>query len=181
MNILQTYIPNEEVWAFGSRVIGKSKKFSDLDLVIKSDTPLPTLTQFNLKEAFSEFLARSIMITIVDLGMGNLHSVKNVLSNVAPGQTVKVTADPQQILDAERVVLPGQGAVGTGFRAYESLNLSAAINDAIDNKPLLGICIGQQAMYQSSDEDGGVSGFGLFDGKVRHFSQFHKPGRDSKH
>ncbi|MBT5031789.1 MAG: imidazole glycerol phosphate synthase subunit HisH [Proteobacteria bacterium] len=121
----------------------------------------------------------SVVITIVDLGMGNLHSVKNALSNVAPGQTAVVTADPQQILDAERVVLPGQGAIGTWFRAYERLNLSAAINDAINNKPLLGICIGQQAMFQSSDEDGGVNGFGLFDGKVRHFSEFHKPDRQT--
>ena len=119
------------------------------------------------------------MIAIIDLSMGNLRSVNNALTAVAPEQTIVVTSDPQQILDAERVVLPGQGAIGTWFRAYESFNLSAAINDAIDNKPLLGICIGQQAMFESSDEDGGVTGFGLFKGKVRHFSQFHKPNQQT--
>jgi len=113
------------------------------------------------------------MITVVDLGMGNLRSVENALKKVAPNQTIMVSSSAQHILDAERVVLPGQGAIGTWFQAFNNLNLSAALNDAIENKPLLGICVGQQAMFERSEEDGGVTGLGLFKGQVRHFKQFH--------
>lgn len=113
------------------------------------------------------------MITVVDLGMGNLRSVENALKKVAPDQTITVSSNEQHIFDAERIVLPGQGAIGTWFQALNNLNLSAALNDAIKNKPLLGICVGQQAMFERSEEDGGVTGLGLFKGQVRHFKQFH--------
>jgi glutamine amidotransferase len=120
------------------------------------------------------------MITVVDLGMGNLRSVENALKKVAPDQTIKVSSNEQDILEAERIVLPGQGAIGTWFQAFSNLNLSAALNDAIENKPLLGICVGQQAMFEHSDEDGGVTGLGLFKGQVRHFKQFHSRGANLK-
>jgi glutamine amidotransferase len=113
------------------------------------------------------------MITVVDLGMGNLRSVENALRKVAPDQTITVSSKDQHIFDAERIVLPGQGAIGAWFKAFNSLNLSVALNDAIENKPLLGICVGQQAMFERSEEDGGVTGLGLFKGQVRHFKQFH--------
>jgi glutamine amidotransferase len=120
------------------------------------------------------------MITIVDLGMGNLRSVENALKKVAPDQTIKVSSNEQHIYDAERVVLPGQGAIGTWFQAFRKLSLSAALEDAIKNKPLLGICIGQQAMFEHCDEDGGVTGLGLFKGQVRHFKQFHSRSANLK-
>lgn len=114
-------------------------------------------------------------IAVFDLGIGNLRSVQHALQAVAPQAEVTLSADAQTILDADRVVLPGQGAIGTWFEELRSRNLESALQKAIEEKPLLGICVGMQALFDSSDEDGGVSGLGLFAGEAQHFSRFHDP------
>ena len=114
-----------------------------------------------------------MQIAVFDLGIGNLRSVQHALHAVAPGAEITLTSDAQIILDADRVVLPGQGAIGTWFDELRSRNLETALKKVIEEKPLLGICVGMQALFDHSDEDDGVAGLGLFSGKVQHFSRFH--------
>ena len=114
-----------------------------------------------------------MQIAVVDLGTGNLRSVEQAVKHVAPDQNVVITADPQVILNADRMVLPGQGAIGTWFKSYNELNLDAAVRDALATKPCFGICVGMQAMFDYCAEDGGMDGLGVFAGNVEHFNQFH--------
>lgn len=114
-----------------------------------------------------------MQIAVVDLGTGNLRSVEQAVKHVAPDQNVVITADPQVILSADRMVLPGQGAIGTWFNSYKELRLDAAVKDALLNKPCFGICVGMQAMFDYCAEDGGMEGLGVFAGKVEHFANFH--------
>ncbi len=116
-----------------------------------------------------------MQIAVVDLGVGNLRSVEQALNVVAPDARVLVSSDPQLIADSDKVVLPGQGAVGTWFNALSERTLEEAVRNAIETKPLLGICVGMQALFEYCEEDGGIDGLGLFQGSVRHFSNFHAP------
>ena len=115
-----------------------------------------------------------MQIAVIDLGIGNLRSVEQALTTVAPNANVVVTSDASVIDSADRVVMPGQGAIGTWFRALEERKLSDSVKQALVEKPMLGICVGMQALFERSEEDGGVDGLGLFKGSVRHFSNFHK-------
>ena len=121
-----------------------------------------------------------MQIAVVDLGTGNLRSVEQAVKQVAPEQDVVITADPQVILNADRMVLPGQGAIGTWFKSYQELKLDAAVRDALVNKPCFGICVGMQALFDYCAEDGGVEGLGVFSGKVEHFKGFHSPNVGAK-
>jgi len=121
-----------------------------------------------------------MQIAVVDLGTGNLRSVEQAVKHVAPDQDVVITADPKVILNADRMVLPGQGAVGTWFKSYQELNLDVAVRDALANKPCFGICVGMQALFDYCAEDGGMNGLGVFAGKVEHFNDFHAPSIDAK-
>lgn len=114
-----------------------------------------------------------MQIAIIDLGIGNLRSVEQAVNTVAADADVIVSSDATSIAAADRVVLPGQGAIGTWFEALRERQLEAVINQAINEKPLLGICVGMQALFNYCEEDGGMSGLGVFDGSVRHFSHFH--------
>lgn len=114
-----------------------------------------------------------MQIAIIDLGVGNLHSVGQALKTVASDANVVITSDANQIIDADRIVLPGQGAVGTWFNALRKRELEEAIKAAMQEKPFLGICVGMQALFDYCEEDGGMDGLGLFKGQVRHFKQFH--------
>ena len=105
------------------------------------------------------------MIAIIDYGAGNLHSVKNALDFL--GADSKITADKGEILSADKVILPGVGAFGD---AVSSLKETGLFDTVIEVKnrgiPLLGICLGLQLMFDKSDETPGVSGLGLFKGKI---------------
>ena len=114
-----------------------------------------------------------MQIAVIDLGIGNLRSVENALSSVAPNADILVTCDATAINAADKVVLPGQGAMGSWLQAVEQKNMLEVIKQAIQEKPLLGICVGMQALFNHSEEGGGVAGLGLIDGEVRHFKQFH--------
>jgi glutamine amidotransferase len=110
-------------------------------------------------------------IAVVDYGMGNLRSVWQALVRVAgPARAgdVVVTADPAVVAAAERVVFPGQGAMPDCMRELEARGLRPAVIEAAKSKPFLGICIGQQMLFEHSEE-GDVPGLGVFAGRVRHF------------
>jgi len=111
------------------------------------------------------------MITVVDAGTGNLRSVQKAVQFVAPEQDVVISADVKDIRGAERVVLPGQGALNSWMAALEEDRaLEDAIRHALANLPVLGICLGLQALFSRSEEGGGVDCLHLLDGSVRHFN-----------
>jgi imidazole glycerol-phosphate synthase subunit HisH len=109
-----------------------------------------------------------IDIAVVDYGMGNLRSVSKALEHVAPHKNVLVTSHADDILNAERVVFPGQGAMPDCIRELDARNLREAVKDAAANKPFLGICIGLQMLFEHSEE-GNASGLGLIKGEVKKF------------
>jgi imidazole glycerol-phosphate synthase subunit HisH len=107
-------------------------------------------------------------IAVIDYGMGNLRSVWQALVHVAGAREVVVTADPSVVNAAERVVFPGQGAMPDCMRELEARGLRPAVLAAAKTKPFLGICIGQQMLFEHSEE-GDVAGLGVFAGRVRRF------------
>ena len=107
-------------------------------------------------------------IAVIDYGMGNLRSVSKALEHVAPGARVEVTSDPVIVAAADRVVFPGQGAMPDCMREMEARGLRPAVLAAAQAKPFLGICIGLQMLFDSSDE-GGVRGLAVLPGRVRRF------------
>ena len=110
-------------------------------------------------------------IVVADLGTGNLRSVSKALSFVGSDADVSISADTNAIEGAEYLVLPGQGAIGTWFNQINSnARLKNAILKRLDNGPVLGICLGLQALYNTSEENGGTEGLGLLAGRVMHFS-----------
>ena len=110
-------------------------------------------------------------IVIADLGTGNLHSVKKAVEYVSDGRPVTITHDPEVIGNADYLVLPGQGAIGTWLAQLgANPDLETAIRFRILNGPCLGICLGLQALYEYSEENEGCKGLGVLDGSVRHFS-----------
>ena len=113
-------------------------------------------------------MSGSRMIAVIDYGMGNLRSVSKALEHVAGSADVVVTADPAVVAAAERVVFPGQGAMPDCMRELESRGLRAAVLQASQEKPFLGICVGEQMLFERSEE-GNVPGLGVFPGDVRRF------------
>ena len=107
-------------------------------------------------------------IAVIDYGMGNLRSVSKAIEHVADGATVLVTADPAVVAAADRVVFPGQGAMPDCMKELAARGLREAVLAASKSKPFLGICIGEQMLFDWSEE-GGVPGLGIFPGQVRRF------------
>src|SRR5574342_446482 len=108
------------------------------------------------------------VIAVVDYGMGNLRAVAKALEHVAPAARVLVTSDPHAVRTAQRVVVPGQGAMPDCMRELDARGLRPAVLEAARSKPFLGICIGLQMLFDFSEE-GNVSGLGLLAGAVRRF------------
>jgi glutamine amidotransferase len=111
-------------------------------------------------------------IVVVDYGMGNLRSVAQALRAVAPEADVLVSAEVADLERADRIVLPGQGAMFDCMRCLRESGLQEALLKAARAKPLLGVCIGEQMLFDSSEEgvDGAVTpGLGLLPGKVVRF------------
>ncbi len=114
-------------------------------------------------------------IAVVDYGMGNLRSVVNALQLVSDNRhQIVLTSDPAQLLDADRVVFPGQGAAGDCMRAIDDYGLREAIMTAARRRPFLGICMGLQVLVEFSEENQGTPCLGLFPGSVRYFGDGHK-------
>lgn len=107
-------------------------------------------------------------IVVVDYGMGNLRSVAQALRKVAPEADVRISGEVADIRAADRLVLPGQGAIPDCMRSLQESGLQDALLDAARNKPLFGVCVGEQLMFDWSEE-GDTAGLGLFPGKVLKF------------
>ncbi len=106
------------------------------------------------------------MIAVIDYGVGNLFSLQR--SFEAIGQNARVTADPEEILSAERIVLPGVGAFGDAAAKLRDTGLDRTVREAAAaGKPLLGICLGMQLLFERSYEYGIHEGLGLIQGEVR--------------
>jgi glutamine amidotransferase len=110
-------------------------------------------------------------VAVVDYGMGNLHSISKALQFADAGVDVLVTANPEQILGADRVVFPGVGAIRDCIDALQRLQLSPVITEVAKTKPLLCICIGMQALMSHSDENEGVDCLNIVPGQVQHFPE----------
>jgi glutamine amidotransferase len=109
------------------------------------------------------------MITLVDYGIGNLRSVEKAFNAV--GAEVCLTSDPEVILTAEKIVLPGVGAFGDGMAGLEERGLVQPIKDLVARgTALLGICLGMQLLFEESEEHGRFAGLGFLPGKVRRFN-----------
>lgn len=105
-------------------------------------------------------------IVIIDYGMGNLHSVNKALVKV--GGDVTVSSDKEIIAAADKVILPGVGAFGDCMANLEKYELIPVIKEALNSgKPFLGICLGEQLLFEGSEEAPGVPGLGFFKGQVK--------------
>lgn len=110
------------------------------------------------------------MIAIINYGLGNLHSVQKAVAYV--GGNAVVTEDAELILNARKIILPGVGAFADGMEGLESRNLVSVVKKAAAlNKPLLGICLGMQLLFDASEEKGEHPGLGLLPGRVIPFTQ----------
>jgi glutamine amidotransferase len=108
-------------------------------------------------------------IVIIDYGMGNLHSIAKALEHVAGKERVIVTGDHEKILAADRVVLPGVGAIRDCMAELGRSGLDTVVKQVAAEKPLLGVCLGMQALLDHSEENQGTDCLGLIPGNVRHF------------
>ena len=107
-------------------------------------------------------------IAVVDYGMGNLRSVSKAIEQVAPHAEVRVTARPQDILSADKVVVPGQGAMRDCMRQLAESGAREAVIEAARARPFLGICIGLQMLFEHGEE-GDTPGLALLPGEVPRF------------
>ncbi|AOM81966.1 imidazole glycerol phosphate synthase subunit HisH [Salisediminibacterium beveridgei] len=114
------------------------------------------------------------MIGIIDYGMGNLHSVTKAVERL--GRDCFLSESPEELAKADKLILPGVGAFRDGMEELNSRKLVAFIQQWIqDGKPLLGICLGMQLLFDESEENGSTQGLGILPGKVKKF-----PGGDYK-
>lgn len=105
------------------------------------------------------------MIAIIDYDAGNIKSVEKALLFL--GQETVVTRDPEKILGADGVILPGVGAFGDAMEKLKTYGLVPVIRQCVrEDRPFLGICLGLQLLFESSEESPGVEGLGLLKGKV---------------
>jgi glutamine amidotransferase len=109
-------------------------------------------------------------VAVVDYGMGNLRSVSQAVMHVAAGTdlNVIVTSRPDEVFAAERIVLPGQGAMRECMRELHESGLADAVLDAAARKPLMGVCVGMQMLLDHSEEQD-TPGLGLIPGQVMRF------------
>ncbi|MFL9880251.1 imidazole glycerol phosphate synthase subunit HisH [Herbaspirillum rhizosphaerae] len=107
-------------------------------------------------------------IVVVDYGMGNLRSVAQALRHVAPEADVRISGEVADIQSADRIVLPGQGAMPDCMRCLRESGLQEAVIEASRSKPLFGVCVGEQMLFDWSEE-GDTPGLGLLPGKVVRF------------
>ena len=109
-------------------------------------------------------------VAVVDYGMGNLRSVSQAVAHAARDADVRVlvTANPEEVFAADRVVLPGQGAMRDCMRELADSGLKDAVLDAAARKPLMGVCVGMQMLLDHSEEQD-TPGLGLIPGVVRRF------------
>jgi imidazole glycerol-phosphate synthase subunit HisH len=110
-------------------------------------------------------------VAVIDYGMGNLHSIAKALQHAEPACDVCVTADPEAILKADRVVFPGVGAIRDCMQALNQSGLSAVIAEVANTKPFLGICLGMQALLTDNEESGNTQTLNIIPGHVVRFPE----------
>ncbi|MFT6390320.1 MAG: glutamine amidotransferase [Cellvibrionaceae bacterium] len=111
-------------------------------------------------------------VAIIDYGMGNLHSVSSALAYVSPDSHIEVTADKNHIINADKVIFPGVGAIRDCMQEIHRLGFDTLVPEIIaSGKPVLGICVGMQVLLESSEENNGVDGIGVLPGHVRFFGE----------
>ena len=108
-------------------------------------------------------------IAVIDYGMGNLHSVAKALEHVCPDTRVHVTNDAAKIEACDRVLLPGVGAIRDCMAEIKRLGVDQIVAQQMGKKPMLGICVGMQALMQHSTENSGVDCLGELPGEVSFF------------
>lgn len=111
-------------------------------------------------------------VAVIDYGMGNLHSVAKALEKVSPNTKVLVSDDHDKILAADRVIFPGVGAIRDCIAEIKNRHLDEVIAKVAETKPLLGICVGMQALMTHSEENGGVDCLDILPGQVKHFGDY---------
>ena len=104
-------------------------------------------------------------IAVIDYGMGNLHSVSKALEEVSLNEEILVTSEPELIKTADKIVLPGVGAIKDCLEAFSD-ELRQTTIEIIRNKPTLAICVGMQMLLESSEENEGVTCLNILDGKI---------------
>ena len=105
------------------------------------------------------------MIAMIDYDAGNIKSVEKALKLL--GQDVVITRNPEEILSADKVILPGVGAFGDAMSKLHEYGLVEVIKEVVERKiPFLGICLGLQLMFESSEETPGIEGLGILKGKI---------------
>jgi glutamine amidotransferase len=118
-------------------------------------------------------------VAVIDYGMGNLHSVASALRNVSHDD-VQITSDAEIILNADRVIFPGVGAIRDCMAEIRRLQFDRVVHDVIaSGKPLLAICVGMQALMQHSEENGGIDCLAELPGQVKFFGE-HLQGANAK-
>lgn len=108
-------------------------------------------------------------VAVIDYGMGNLHSVAKALEHVAGGARVCVTSHVSDIRQADRVVLPGVGAIGDCMAGLVERGLDAVVRELIGTVPLMGVCVGMQILTTFGEENQGVYALGVFPGAITRF------------
>lgn len=109
------------------------------------------------------------MIAVIDYSMGNLHSVHKALQHVTDDKVV-ITSSADEILRADRIVFPGQGAARDCMSELHKRELVDIVKEASTSKPFLGVCMGMQVLMEHSIEGGGIDCIGLYQGTVQHFT-----------
>jgi len=117
-------------------------------------------------------------IAVIDHGTGNLFSVAHALEKV--GAKSCFISTPEAVLQADRIILPGVGAFADGMAALSRLNLTEPLKEASKNTPVLGICLGMQMLFDSSEEMGESQGLGLIGGRVKRIPDKDDSGKSIK-
>ncbi|GAA5525287.1 imidazole glycerol phosphate synthase subunit HisH [Microbulbifer aestuariivivens] len=111
-------------------------------------------------------------IAVLDYGMGNLHSVASALQKVAPGDEVVLATSPAEAAGADRLLVPGVGAIRDCMAGFREAGFESLLRESIDaGLPVLGICVGMQIMMRRSEENAGVDCLGLLPQPVKFFGK----------
>jgi glutamine amidotransferase len=110
------------------------------------------------------------LVAVIDYGMGNLRSVAKAAEHVAPDNArILVTNNPEEVASADAIIFPGQGAAKACMQALHDTGMTHPIQQAAQEKPFLGICMGLQVLMSHSDENQGIDGLDVIPGNVKHF------------
>jgi len=110
-------------------------------------------------------------VAVIDYGMGNLHSVAKAVEHVGDDLQLSVTSDEKIIMAADRVIFPGVGAMRDCMGEIIRLGIDDILRRFVETKPVLGVCVGMQALLEHSEENNGVDCIGLFAGNVIKFKE----------